>query len=358
MIDWKLIEDETARLIWDRNLIRLADYSPFQIYAWGQYNRALGWTPYYFAAEDENGDAAAMCLGLLRRFPLDTGIFWCVGGPIGDIRFWNENLYENICQKTGLKRVYFRFRCDRELQTKDVRQLEKQGWARSSFKMTSARSMELDLTQSEERLYAGLSRGWRRNLKLARQNNFVIKLCSNPDIDELCRIFAEMEALKKLPPLFSREKLENLFRYVKDNLIFYRCEDESGQLLCFRACLVIGNRACDYLAATTEEGRKHRASYVTFWQLFLHCKEQGITSYDLGGIDPLENPGVYSFKKQTGAREMKFIGEWDRADSDWLRLAGNWSIRFKQNAKPVRKSKSSSAARYKLIERLASTFGL
>ncbi len=152
-----------------------------------------------------------------------------------------------------------------------------------------------------------------------------------------------METFKKLPQLFSREKLENLFKHVKENLIFYRCEDASGQLLCLRACLIVGNRACDYLAAATEAGRKSRSSYATLWQLLLHCKEQGVVSYDLGGIDPQENPGVYTFKKETGAREMKFVGEWDRADSDWLRLMGNWAIKFKQNVKPVRKSKPPSA---------------
>ncbi len=153
MTKWELIKDEIAHEIWDRSLIRLADYSPFQIYAWGQYNRALGWMPYYFAARDENGEIAAMCLGLLRRFPLGTGIFWCVGGPIGDIRLWNENLHRAIRQNTNLKRVYFRFRCDREVETRDIEQLKEQGWAKSSFKMTSALSMELDLTQSEEQYY-------------------------------------------------------------------------------------------------------------------------------------------------------------------------------------------------------------
>ena len=356
MVKWKLLTDEKAKQVWDDNLIRLADCSPFQTYSWGQYNRALGWQPYYFAAFDENDEITAMCLGLLRRYPMGIGMMWCVGGLVGEIQAWDENLRKTILDSAGLKHLYFRFRCDRPRDVKDVLFLNSQSWARSNFMMTSGLSMELHLSQPQDKLLAGLSSSWRRNLKLAQKNNFVIKACLNPDIEEVCRVFAEMETNKNLPQLFSPEKLENLFKHVKENLIFYRCEDGEGKLLCFRACLIIGNRACDYLAAATEQGRKLRASYATLWELILQCKKQGVVHYDLGGIDPWANPGVYTFKKETGAQEVEFLGEWDWATSDWLRLLGNWAIQRRQSAKQVN-GKRRFFSNVRLTNRLAKIFG-
>ncbi len=333
MSKWELIEDETAAQIWDKNLIRLPDCSPFQTYAWGEYNRALGWQPLYFAAFDENSEIAAMCLGLLRRYPLGIGLMWCPGGLVGNIQAWNENLQRTILESAGLKRLYLRFRCDRERNIRDILFLNNANWTRTSFMMTSGLSMELDLSKTQEKLLTGLSSKWRRNLRLSQKNNLVIKQNPNPDIAALCRIFAEMEAKKNLPQLFTPEKLENLFRRVHENLIFYQCEDLEGNLVAFRACLVIGNRACDYFAAVTGQGRDLRASYATFWELILSCKERDINYYELGGIDPWANPGVYTFKKETGAREVEFLGEWDWATSNRLRFLSNWAIQRRQRAK-------------------------
>jgi lipid II:glycine glycyltransferase (peptidoglycan interpeptide bridge formation enzyme) len=44
----------------------------------------------------------------------------------------------------------------------------------------------------------------------------------------------------------------------------------------------------------------------------------GITKFDLSGIDPDKNPGVYSFIKGTGSFQVNFQGEWEIASPKWL----------------------------------------
>jgi hypothetical protein len=335
MAEWKLLAEETAKEIWDKQLVKFYDCSPYQTYSWGQYHKALGWEPYYFVAETAQGAISAMFLGFLRRYPLGIGLMWCTGGPIGDLKTWNESLPITVLKATKLKRLYLRFRCDRERDAQTALFLNYQNWTRSIYTMTSNVSMELDLSASETSLFSNLSNKWRRNLNISLKNNLIIKLCQNPNIEEICSVYAEMEARKNLPQQFSFEKLENLFNFSGSNLIFYRCEDASGKLLCFRGCLIAGNRACDYLAATTESGRDLRASYATYWQLLMYCQSQGIRYFDLGGIDPWANPGVYKFKRETGAREIEYLGEWDWASHNWLRLLGNLAIWKKQKIRKV-----------------------
>jgi hypothetical protein len=335
MAEWKLLAEETAKQIWDKQLIEFGDCSPYQTYGWGQYHKALGWEPYYFVAKTEEDAISAMFLVFLRRYPLGIGLMWCTGGPIGDIKTWDENFRKTVLKAVGLKRLYLRFRCDRERDAQTALFLNYHNWTRSIYTMTSNVSMELDLSLSEASLFSNLASKWRRNLNISCKNNLIIKLCQSPNIEEISSVYAEMEARKNLPQQFSFEKLENLFKYSGSNLIFYRCEDATGKLLCFRGCLIIGNRACDYLAATTERGRDLRASYATFWQLLKHCKQEGVHYFDLGGIDPWANPGVYKFKKETGAREIEYLGEWDWASHNWLRLLGNLAIWKKQKIRKV-----------------------
>ena len=73
-----------------------------------------------------------------------------------------------------------------------------------------------------------------------------------------------------------------------------------------------------------------------------YLQESEVQFYDLGGIDPWANPGVYTFKKETGAREVELLGEWDSASSEWLRLFGNLAISKREN---IKRSRSLSVLR-------------
>jgi lipid II:glycine glycyltransferase (peptidoglycan interpeptide bridge formation enzyme) len=59
----------------------------------------------------------------------------------------------------------------------------------------------------------------------------------------------------------------------------------------------IGNSAIYLLGATGDEGIKAKGAYLLQWTMIQWLKESGVRWYDLGGIDPVGNPGVYSFKK-------------------------------------------------------------
>ncbi len=135
MATWQLLNIEVAQKTWNEALLRLDDYTVFQTYAWGEYQRALGWEPCYWAAFDENGVIIAMMLGLLRRYPFGIGLIWSEGGPVGDLSVCDERLQKAIKQTTGFKRIYCRFRCDRQRQVEDALRLNAQGWRRSWFNL-------------------------------------------------------------------------------------------------------------------------------------------------------------------------------------------------------------------------------
>jgi lipid II:glycine glycyltransferase (peptidoglycan interpeptide bridge formation enzyme) len=59
----------------------------------------------------------------------------------------------------------------------------------------------------------------------------------------------------------------------------------------------MGDSAIYLLGATSDDGLNAKGAYLQQWTLIQWLKENGFRSYDLGGIDPEGNPGVYSFKR-------------------------------------------------------------
>ncbi|MFN0119998.1 MAG: lipid II:glycine glycyltransferase FemX [Blastocatellia bacterium] len=341
---WELLTDEQANEIQDRGLLGLVDYSLFQTRGWGEYFRDQGWEIRRWAAFTDKGEIAALAQGSVKRFPMGFGIVWIEGGPVGDMTLWNEDLRQTIIRTTGLPRLYCRFRCDRPRDGFDALQLIQQGWARALYPLTSNLSVALDLTQTEEQFVRGLSKSWRQTLNRARKHDLVVRQWENPAIDEVCAAYASMESCKNLREQISRERVELMLRHMGERLLLYRCENAGGELLSLRGCCVLGQRSWDVLAATTEQGRQYCASYPLFYEMIAHCRTLGVRHHDLAGIDPISNPGVYLFKKGTGATPLEYLGEWDWAPSSLLRIAANAAIqlRSRRRQRQIREAPQTS----------------
>jgi len=326
MAKWESLTDERARLTWDQTLARFEDCSPFQSFAWGEYRRGLGWEPYRWVATDDQGEVTAMMQGYLRRHVFGLGLVWSEGGPIGDLSACDESLQTAIKDATGLRRVYCRFRCDRRRNIEDALRLGPQGWSIPWAPLTSNYTMTLDLTQDEAQLLKGCERNWRRNLKRSQEGSLNIRQWLDPAAEEILSVYGSMQEVKGLEEQHSRAEIEQLLLRAKEQLVVYRCEDETGQLVSLMACLVVGDRACSVLSATSVKGRELHASYGIYLAIMRHCRNLGVRIYDLAGIDPIRNPGVYRFKRATGATPVELLGEWDWASRPWLRWFGNWAI--------------------------------
>jgi lipid II:glycine glycyltransferase (peptidoglycan interpeptide bridge formation enzyme) len=326
MVTWKLLTDEAAIEIWDEALLRLDDYTPFQSYAWGEYRRALGWEPCRWAAFNEGGEIVAMMAGQLRRYPLGFGLIWSEGGPVGDLSVCDDSLQQAVRQTTGVKRLYVRFRCDRARRIEDVLRLNSQGWSRTWFNLTTNFSMSLDLNREEDRVLAACDRNWRRNLRRANESSVSVRQWLNPGAEEVLAVYASMQNVKGLEEQQSLEEIEQLLKHFKQQLVLYRCDDQSGELVSLLGWVVLGKRAWAVLWATSEAGRKLQASHAIFWALVQHCLKLNVESCDLAGIDPIQNHGVYRFKRDTGALPLEYLGEWDWASRPWMRWLGNWAI--------------------------------
>ena len=330
MVTWKLISDAQGLAEWNDNLRAFDDYSIYQTIEWGNHRGSFGWLPYRWAAF-EGERIVAMAQGLLRRYPAGVGLIWMPGGPVGDIATWGPDLQQEILRSTGLRWLYCRFNSFRIAHDDHTRLLTQLGWRKPRVMLTSGHSMYCDVSLPEEARLSACHRNWRHNLKRSGKYRLTVERWNAPDASALRSIYSEMEDYKQLAQQHSEPALKSLFTNLGDRLLVYRCSDSAGKLLAVRACAVLGEKAWDLLAAAAVAGRKTYASYATFWGLLQDCHRRGVRHYDLSGVDPAGNPGVYNFKQGTGAAPVDFLGEWEWAYPGLLALPVNWLFRSRRN---------------------------
>lgn len=311
---------------WDGQLIQFPDHHVFQSYGWGEHKCHVGWTPHRLTAA-ENGRAVAMAQVLVRQFPLGVALAWVNGGPVGSVEAWGEPFRAAITQAAGAGRLYCRVNVMRELGGQDADQMISTGWLRPEAPILSGRSLAYPLTDSETAREARASSNWRHNLRRSSKYRHVVDVWHAPDPDEILAVYEAMQSHKKLEEQVSRPALISILKSLGEQCIVVRCDDAQGRLLALRGALLLGDKAWDTFAAATPEARKVYASHATFWELMKQCALRGAQWYDMGGVDPIGNKGVYDFKKGTGASELLYLGEWEWATSSVLRRAANYLIK-------------------------------
>lgn len=325
MVSWKACPPDHPAPAWDEALESLPDHSVFQSSAWAEHKADLGWRAVRLAAR-EGDSPRAMLQALAKDYPLGTTLVWCRGGPVGDPVLWNADMRRTLAETVGRPFIYVRFCSYAESRPDAVAGLAAEGWQRPTHPLDRDDTLVMDLSNDEESLRKSLSGNWGHNLRRGLKRCPALRLWEKPDASELIRVYREMEAYKGLPPQHDEAVLASMIRRLGGKLLLFRADGPDGAPMALRACAVQGDRAWDLLAANSKEGRRLYASYALLWTLTLECARRGAKTYDMGGVDPERAKGVYDFKRGTGARAVRFIGEWDWAKPGLLRPAANLAI--------------------------------
>ena len=90
---------------------------------------------------------------------------------------------------------------------------------------------------------------------------------------------------------------------------------------------VHGDTAVYLIGASTEEGLACRAGYLMHWRTIELVRERGLPWYDLGGIDPVANPGVTSFKLRTNGSDVTAAGPLELSPPGMRGRVAGWAER-------------------------------
>lgn len=171
------------------------------------------------------------------------------------------------------------------------------------------RTLLLDLTPSLEGLRKNLDKKWRNQLSAAERHPLeVADGDSSGEYQAFLNLYAQMWQRKKFATSVSVEEFSRINERLPINqkLRIFLCKYH-GQPIAGVVCSAIGNTAIYLLGATIEEAMKLKAAYLLQWAVIRWLKVKGVRYYDLGGIDPAANPGVYHFKCGLSGKDLAYM---------------------------------------------------
>ncbi len=325
---WKIFDGRASD--WDS---LLSENPSLQQYSfWGSNKNNDGWKTVRLIKNDQSGDVV-VCVQVLIKKKYNVAVAWVAGCPSELIHNIDEYFYKILVKSSGCLFVYCRISVMDEEHGNELTLLKELNWGKPSFMINSGLSMLLDLNEGVDEIIKRMSNNWRHNLKRSKKYGLTFERWDKPKPQELYMIYQEMVVYKGIKEQYSYNQIESIINNLGSNLILYRCLDKNNDLLAFRGIGVYGDSCLDMFAAATTKGRKVYATYGLFGSIVQYCCKNKILHYDLGGIDPIANPGVYNFKKGTGARKVEYIGEWEWANVPCLRYVANKAIRYSGVAK-------------------------
>ncbi len=299
--------DSVTESEWSERIVRFDDANIYQTWSYG----AVRW-------EEENlshlilkrdSDVLAMAqLRIIRPGNLRLGVAYLRWGPMchlrgsgldpETVRIMAEALYEEYVVKRGLYLEILPNAFSGSVRAQIFQSAFAQFDHRPGISTEKYRTFVLDLSPSLDGLRRGLDKKWRNQLNAAERN--VLKVVEGDGGDDYCRfsaLYSEMWKRKKFRTSMSIEEFDQIQQRLlgTQRMRILICE-HAGKPVAGLVCSVLGESAIYLLGATNDEGMKAKASYLLQWTLIQWLKERDIHFYDLGGIDPDANPGVYHFK--------------------------------------------------------------
>ena len=306
---------------WDLIVSQFSDGSIYQSSKWAKHKESSGWQAIRLIKFYQNHHvAAAQCL--FRRGPLGSVVVWVAGGPIGDIESVSSDFVNIVKQQTSARFLYVRIAVMRKTDVASSNALTGQGWRQSSAIIGTKSSLVHSLDAEESIRRSRCSTNWKRNLKRSAQNDKSTYIWKSPDAKSISDAYAQMDEFKNIKGVSlsrSIDDLQSVINTFGESLILVRSDDQDGAPLAVRGALLFNETAWDFIAVTTPTGRKKYASHAVCWALAEQCFQLGIKQFDLGGIDPVNNRGVYDFKKGTGTTQVDYLGEWETSSPPWFR---------------------------------------
>jgi len=209
------------------------------------------------------------------------------------------------------------------------------------------RTLRLDLGCSLEDLRKKLDQKWRNQLNRAEKNDLRLVEGTDPELyKKFLFIYHQMMERKKFETGVDVSEFQKIQEDLPDRMKMkiIVCEVD-GEPVSALIGSIIGNSGIYLLGATSDEGMKTKGSYLQQWRMIQHLKSAGSTYYDLGGIDPENNPGVFHFKAGLSGKEVSHIGLFEACDNRVSSRAVRVAEKVKSLQKELAKSLSQNDER-------------
>ncbi|MDP6956189.1 MAG: GNAT family N-acetyltransferase [Planctomycetota bacterium] len=198
---------------------------------------------------------------------------------------------------------------------------------RSSSRGNPYRTIIVDLDRDAAAVRAGLHRKWRNHLNRGERNGLEITV---GDSDELFDQFLPLYESSAERKGFSSHLNGAFYRALHaalpaaERFRLRLVHSAQGELLGGAVSSFLGDTCHYVMGGINPRGMRDKASYVLQWHVIEEAMERGLKLYELGGIDPVENPTVHHFKDRMGGEDVWSPGPMEclpRGLGKWAALA-------------------------------------
>jgi hypothetical protein len=171
------------------------------------------------------------------------------------------------------------------------------------------RTLLVDLAPELVDLRKRLDVKWRNQLTRSEKNNLkVIAGQGKREYRTFCEIYHEMLKRKGFNTTVDVEEFGRIQEDLPErHRMYVVIAEDCGVPVAGLVASAMGHSAIYLLGATSDAGLQSKGAYLLHWNLIESLKAKGTRWYDLGGIDPESNPGVYHFKKGFSGTDVSHV---------------------------------------------------
>jgi CelD/BcsL family acetyltransferase involved in cellulose biosynthesis len=185
----------------------------------------------------------------------------------------------------------------------------------------------LDVDRPLEELRASFHKHWRRHLNGALRNDLEMTFGTDLDrFEQVARMSDSLRARKGFElDLDARFYAEVQSELREQDRLVVGLVLKDGTPVAGNITAIHGDTAVYLIGASTEAGLGCKAGYLMHWRTIELLRDRGLPWYDLGGIDPVANPGVTSFKLRTNGFDVTAAAPFDMVSAGLRGRVAGWA---------------------------------
>ena len=333
---------------WHQTLLEFDDANIYQTWPYGAVTCGRGSMSHLILRRQ--GEVSAIAQVRILKLPfLNVGIAYVQWGPL-----WRRSAAESDADtfRQAIRALRNEFACKRGLVLRVFpvlfdddppffsATLAEEGFS-SLGEATRSRTILMDLKPSLEDLREGMRSHWRRQLKVAERNGLEIVEGSDDELFAgFIDIYREMVSRKQFVEPNDIKQFRLIQTKLPENLKMKIMLCKIGGDVCAGLIYIaMGKTALTLFSATSNAGMKSRGAYLLRWKLLENLKQDGISLYNLSGINPEKNPGNYKFKDGfagTNGKDVYFLGRFDSCANPLCYLCVRFGDRLRASYRKLR----------------------
>jgi lipid II:glycine glycyltransferase (peptidoglycan interpeptide bridge formation enzyme) len=312
-LEFKFINDQTT---WETYAQSRREANFLQSWQWGQFHEAMGKQIFRLGIFNQGQQIGA---ALIIKEAAKRGNYLTIaGGPLIDWQALSAKelaeIFSYLKEMANQQKCLFvRFR-PQALDTPELRaKLRQLAIHPAPMHLTADLTLQLDLTQSEEQILAGMRKNTRYEIRQGEKRQITSQISNNPEeIKKFYELQVALAAKHHFVPFSYQFLFEQFQIFAADDKAVLISSYLGNELLATAYVLFYNGEAVYHYGISTPANDRLPGSYACQWAAILEAKRRGCTTYNFWGIAPKDETnhrfsGVSVFKRGFGGQEVAYL---------------------------------------------------